>query len=375
VDSDELIFIFKELDVFPSTWTVGTGDHELLKLAHQKVIDASPADFSTFLELYREMEDMKESVEHPITNLKRYFDEHVADTGFQIAVPAVRLEDVELIFKKLGMQVRDRKVRSILRRVLARADMEGRGQLMLEAVRRLYLCTMKRLKIAAVLHEYDTAQRLGLGIDRLREIHEVFKVLDTDRSGSLEIMEVREACSVLNLVFESNKHFEVAFAMLDKSGNGALGFDEFMEFLRMVRHKEGPFKVAKLTKARTLDKLDRMDLFLLYQCMHQGEEPSGRPHSKERCPVTEQRVRTSMLFTTEDLLMKVSDGLEINSQVSLESAFGVTTLEELLEHAKISTAIKTTRESIEQEQCAVIAEASDEEVVTAEASDEEPSDE
>merc|ERR1719506_750230 len=152
--------------------------------------------------------------------------------------------------------------------------------------------------------------------------------------------EVREACAILKLSFRSDRHFEIGFTMLDEDESGALDFLEFMEFLRMVRDKDGPFKIPRLTGIANLAAMDKMDLFLLMETL--GEGPEHEDEDKEESSSsgtsnvagTRTSARTTMRMSQHDLLKKATSALEVDPAVDLGSAFGVTTLEDLFEHAK-----------------------------------------
>merc|ERR1712046_138152 len=102
-----------------------------------------------------------------------------------------------------------------------------------------------------------------------------------------------------------------------------------MEFLRMVRDKEGPFKLARFTSAPTMNSLDRMDLFLVMECL---DEPGGEG-GETLCAEGRQRVRSMLAMSEDRMRDHVCSTLEVDPAAPLETVFGVSSLQDLLNHA------------------------------------------
>lgn len=89
-----------------------------------------------------------------------------------------------------------------------------------------------------------------------------------------------------------------------------------MKFLKMVRDQEGPFKNPEKSMVSMIKALDRMDLMLL---MKNFED---RDMNQDKAKSMDQLMREASIL------------LDVEPTTSLESAFHVRTLQELLEHAK-----------------------------------------
>jgi len=120
----------------------------------------------------------------------------------------------------------------------------------------------------------------------------------------------------LNLDVGKDACFDVAFSMLDKDNSEGLDIHEFMRFLKMARDHEGPFKNPDKTKVNMVKGLDRMDLMLLMKCFEDRD-------------ITEDKAKPEDQLMHEACIL-----LDVEPTTNLESAFHVSTLQELLEHAK-----------------------------------------
>jgi len=313
VGAIELLIIFDELDVIPSH-----AEHDLRSMAELKVHSSAPVNFNGFLKLIAEISEMMEPVmEQKVHHIKRFFENHQIDSQYG-ASPHVNQEVLEVIFEEAGMKCEEPEVRSVMRRVNSMAGMDGKGHLSIETVKRLYRSTMERVRQREVLHKYVSALRMNFNINEMREFHKIFGTLDADDSGMLDGEEVREACDLMKLDLGKPAYFDVAFSILDEDGGGGLDFLEFMKFLKMVHDKDGPFKDASATPVTTIRALDRMDLVLLLECY------DGRNQAED------------MAMSVEDLRKDASTVLQVGLSISLAAAFGVRTLEDLLDHARNS---------------------------------------
>jgi Ca2+-binding EF-hand superfamily protein len=314
VDAHELTIVFSEiLDAFPND-----NDREYMNLAMSMVTEHCPVNFSAFLRLHHEINVLIEPYMDPhVAHVKRFFDQRqVDDDEFDDIAPYIRQEDMELIFKDAGQPVDDPEVRSIMRRMISKADMEGRGRIMLDQLKKQYRLFRERLRLHQVWSKYCLAEKLGFAVVEMRDIENIYNRLDEDHSKLLERGEVREACQMLNVDVGKDAHFDVAFSMLDTDNDGGLNFFEFIRFLKMVRDHDGPFKNPETTSVSTLKALDRMDLMLLMKCFddHYFDDHKGKHEGQ--------------------LLTDACTLLEVESATPLTSALNVKTLQELFEHAK-----------------------------------------
>jgi Ca2+-binding EF-hand superfamily protein len=312
VDMTEMLTFFSELQILPDE-----DDQENYATAHITVREATPLNFQGFLNLIKEFHDFMEiTMEQHTSRINRLFDQLHVDDEEEIA-PYVKLPDVEAIFKDVGVATSDPKISAVMRRLLSMADPDGKGHLMLDAVKRLYLALVAQVQQAAVWRKYDLAERLLFQTKHMREMQDVFDELDHDGSLLLEPSEVREACTMLRLdISGKDPLFDVAFSMIEKEDPSGLNFLEFLKFLKMARDHDGPFKDPAVTPVTTLKALDRMDLVLLLECF------DDRDHAADK------------VMQIDKLLRDLCSVLGIESTTSLETAFSARTFKELLEHAR-----------------------------------------
>merc|ERR1719498_1530969 len=127
--------------------------------------------------------------------------------------------------------------------------------------------------------EYKTAERVGFDLQQLQSTRAIFSGLDTENFGCLDMEGIREAIRQADIPWApAGQHFEVAFQALDKNGSGLMTFEGFIEFLRMVRDQDGPFRGPATTRASTIMSLGRLDLFFVLECLN--EPDANAPESK-----------------------------------------------------------------------------------------------
>jgi len=94
--------------------------------------------------------------------------------------------------------------------------------------------------------KYD---RFGLSEDEVMEIKEAFDLFDSDKSGSIDKTELKNALANLGI---DNKNHTLTTMMkdLDKDDNGTVSFDEFIEMMTAKMSdkdtKEDLYKVFRL---------------------------------------------------------------------------------------------------------------------------------
>jgi Ca2+-binding EF-hand superfamily protein len=104
---------------------------------------------------------------------------------------------------------------------------------------------------AAVKNEFNPKKydRFGLSEDEVIEIKEAFDLFDSDKSGSIDKTELKNALANLGI---DNKNHTLTTMMkdLDKDDNGTVSFDEFIEMMTAKMSdkdtKEDLYKVFRL---------------------------------------------------------------------------------------------------------------------------------
>ena len=92
---------------------------------------------------------------------------------------------------------------------------------------------------------------LARGARSIIGIGRVFKIMDDNRSGTLDIQEFAKGCAESRLDF-TDLDVQTLFKAFDKNGDGTIDYDEF---LRVVKGPVNPKRLALIKKAYAI--LDR----------------------------------------------------------------------------------------------------------------------
>lgn len=144
---------------------------------------------------------------------------------------------------------------------------------------------------------------LARGARSIIGIGRVFKIMDDNRSGTLDIQEFAKGCQESRLDF-TDIDVQTLFQAFDKNGDGTIDYDEF---LRVVKGPVNPKRLALIKKAYTiLDKdgsgeVDYNDICDTYNAKKHPAVLEGRK--------TERQVLEEFLATFEMALSGVADGI------------------------------------------------------------------
>ncbi|CAK9028886.1 Calcium-dependent protein kinase 2 (OsCDPK2) (OsCPK2) [Durusdinium trenchii] len=100
----------------------------------------------------------------------------------------------------------------------------------------------------------------GFTETELGSFRAIFEHLDADNSGQLDMAEVRQCLSIMqhNSTWQA---FEQTWILLDKDASGTLEFEEFIDFMRLMRDGEGVFAMDNGQKLPShVKKLDERTL-------------------------------------------------------------------------------------------------------------------
>jgi len=86
--------------------------------------------------------------------------------------------------------------------------------------------TFKRKKVI----KRTTKRMLFLTIEQKEEIDNAFSLFDKDRSGTIDVNELKDAMKALG-IFLRKKEVRVVMTKVDKDGSGAIDKDEFMSLM------------------------------------------------------------------------------------------------------------------------------------------------
>ena len=99
--------------------------------------------------------------------------------------------------------------------------------------------------------ETKAYEKNGLTEDEVMEIKEAFDLFDTDKSGEIDVGELKQALTNLG-IDAKNQTLQNMLADIDKNGNATIDFDEFIDMM-----------TAKMSDKDTREDLEKVfDLFI-----------------------------------------------------------------------------------------------------------------
>ncbi|UJR10269.1 hypothetical protein I4U23_014476 [Adineta vaga] len=90
-----------------------------------------------------------------------------------------------------------------------------------------------------------------LNTDQLQELRHAFDLFDSDRSGGISVIELKQSLSALG-VNVNDQQVKQIFSAIDVDKNGRIEFDEFIEIV-------ADFYFKKHSRAEILDAFRRFD--------------------------------------------------------------------------------------------------------------------
>ena len=111
--------------------------------------------------------------------------------------------------------------------------------------------TGKGKTVTKTTFETKTYEKNGLTEDEVMEIKEAFDLFDTDKSGEIDVGELKQALQNLG-IDAKNQTLQNMLADIDKNGNATIDFDEFIDMM-----------TAKMSDKDTREDLEKVfDLFI-----------------------------------------------------------------------------------------------------------------
>jgi len=177
------------------------------------------------------------------------------------------------------------------------------------------LCQRIDEKLKSMRYELDVefALRLGFTEEQMRDLRFVFDSLDEDGGNSLDLSEIKNACTLLKKNVPPEV-FEDVFEKLDEDNSGSLDFQEFLEFMKIVRDGDGAFaeEAGKLQQ-----KVVQLEVRLLRNIL-------------EKFKLSKMYVDS---LTKDELVDLFCDFFSVTPNSDLKESLGVKTVGDLLELA------------------------------------------
>jgi len=176
-------------------------------------------------------------------------------------------------------------------------------------VQRILQRTKERLAGMKHMGEVAWAKQHGFMEEELVELHDAFTTIDKDANGVLDLDEVWEAVTFMDLSLSWNVSNAI-FNQLVEKGKGGLTFPDFLKFLKLAKDRKAI--LAENRVIRSLKELCRIEL------LHLLEDIFG---------VTDASQETDMM------LCRTLSGLTgIDELAPLKSVIGVQTYQDLFTH-------------------------------------------
>jgi len=162
------------------------------------------------------------------------------------------MDEVSNLLCDIGCVPRSRAEQDQLGLIMRSCDAEGKGFLVFEEFQVLSQRIDEKMQSMAYDDEMERAAALGFDENEIRDMRLAFDVIDGDGSGTLDSDELISAVALITKGV-TRELFESTFATLDSDGNGGLDFFEFLQFMQLMRDREGIFaggtnKLAKHVK-------------------------------------------------------------------------------------------------------------------------------
>jgi len=264
-------------------------------------------DFREFLELVHAIRAKRRlQFRNECVQLFEYFD---TDDSGSLSVP-----EINELMASMGLVPRSRWEQHELASLVDMADADRSGTIGLEEFQDLRQRIEEKLNRLRYETEVKFAVSIGFSELQVRDFRFVFDSLDEDGSERLDMQEIRQVVSILSKPMTFEK-FTSLFNQLDEDGSGELDFFEFLEFMRLIRDREGHFSGDPQKLGNRVKYLDTQILRRALEYTHLSK---GYVLSMSR----------------EDLIDLFCDTLNIKPTTNLHEHLGITTAAELFELAQ-----------------------------------------
>lgn len=225
------------------------------------------------------------------------------------------MKELHALLEEAQCCPRTRKEQEEVQQLIQSVDADGNNVIDFDEFKEL----VQRIdeKFASLRYDSEVEYALARGFTEteLGSFRAIFEHLDADNSGQLDMAEVRQCLSIMqhNSTWQA---FEQTWILLDKDASGTLEFEEFIDFMRLMRDGEGVFAMDNGQKLPShVKKLDERTL---------------------RSVLGHYGLSKSYLWALDkaQLMQRFCDCFGVAENSSLQDTLKVTTLNDLIKFAK-----------------------------------------
>jgi len=147
-------------------------------------------------------------------------------------------------------------------------------------------------------------ERPGLKQDEIEEIKEAFDLFDTDQSGEIDLKELKAAMQSLGYESKNDTIFTM-LAELDKDGNAALEFEEFLDLMSGKEGKDEKDTKEEIEKIFKLFDIENKGVIVVRDVQKVCKELGERLTQEEIAEIVRRACQdeSKMEITPEDFYM------------------------------------------------------------------------
>lgn len=306
LDQGEVLRALKEFGVYPKTVEEGLA---LQKMFYQTDEDGDAQyDFKEFLEIVEQIRSRDRMIR--ADGQKQLFKRLDKDGSGALSIP-----EIAPLLDQLGMAPRNRVEQEELAHIIHSADEDGSQVIDFDEFQIFCQRVRERLDRLRFEDEIEDAMKMDFTMPQLRDMRWVFDSLDEDSSGVLRAEELQSCLEMLGKRVKRSE-FELIFKELDDDGSGELDFKEFLDFMRIMRDKEGIFSDGTEPINRKAKSLDTHILRRVLEHMRLAKS-------------------YTLALTHDELVDLFCSYFQIHQNSNVQERLGIRTVEELYSMARL----------------------------------------
>lgn len=179
-------------------------------------------DFAIFLQVAQRLRDLREG--RGGQNLRRIFDMYDVDNSGDLSI-----DEIFRLMRDLGFEIQT-SLKQEVRRLFEESDIDGSGMIEYREFTRFFHGACEMLQQKQYEEEQRAAEELGFTTSELRDLREVFHMLDHDNAGSLKFTEAMQALTFMG----QNTATEQGLKKYDRFHLGRLDFISFLKAMNDI---------------------------------------------------------------------------------------------------------------------------------------------